>query len=263
MERSWMRPLIGVLVAIAITTAMDANGLLEFSALPLAGLLGLFWFLDRCSRTEIGFVWGSLAHYGLALLHPALIIGLITAAAWIGGAIDVGDTDWNKAWLNLALLAVATTLAAIITEEGFFHGWLWAALQRRDRGTLSTLLWSSLAFAAWHISAVMLDTEFAPLGSQVPLYLVNAAVMGAIWGMLRLISGSVLVASVGHGVWNGFAYVFFGFGTKTGALGIVNTALYGPEVGWMGLGLNVLFVLGLWHWHRRANAPASTVSAVG
>jgi membrane protease YdiL (CAAX protease family) len=263
MDRSWMRPLIGVLVAIAITTAMDANGLLEFSALPLAALLALFAFLDRCSRVEMGFVWGKPAGYALALLHPALVIGLIALAAWLGGEIDIGDTDWNKAWLNLALLAVATTLVAIITEEGFFRGWLWAALQRRDRGTLSTLLWSSLAFAAWHVSAVMLDTGFAPLRSQVPVYLANAAVIGGIWGMLRLISGSVLVASVGHGVWNGFAYVFFGFGTKSGALGIANTALYGPEIGWLGLGLNALFLLGLWHWHRRANAPASTVSAVG
>ena len=257
-----MRPLIGVLLAIAITAAMDANGLLEFSALPLAVLLALFAFLDRCSRAEMGFVWGKPAGYALALLHPVLVVGLITVTAWLGDAIDVGDTDWNKAWLNLAALVVATTLVAILTEEGFFRGWLWAVLKRRDRGTLSILLWSSLAFAAWHVSPVMLDTEFAPLRAQVPIYLVNAAVLGAIWGMLRLISGSVLVASLGHGVWNGFAYVFFGFGTKAGALGIANTALYGPEIGWMGLGLNVLFALGLWHWHRRANAPASTASAV-
>jgi hypothetical protein len=81
--------------------------------------------------------------------------------------------------------------------------------------------------------------------------------------MLRVISGSVVVASVGHGLWNGFAYVLFGFGTKAGALGIEDTVLYGPEVGWLGLGLNLLFVLGLWHWHRRAQAPASIVSAVG
>jgi membrane protease YdiL (CAAX protease family) len=263
MNRSWMRPLTGVLIATAISTAMDANGLLEFSALPLAALLALFWFLDRCSRAEIGFVWGKPAHYALALVHPVLVIGLIMAVAWLGGAIDVGDTDWSKAWLNLVAMAVVTTLLAIVTEEGFFRGWVWAALKRTGRGTLSVLVWSSLAFAAWHVSAVLLDTEFAPLRTQVPVYLVNAAVMGAIWGMLRVISGSVVVASVGHGLWNGFAYVLFGFGTKAGALGIEDTVLYGPEVGWLGLGLNLLFVLGLWHWHRRAQAPASIVSAVG
>ena len=254
---SWKRSVVGVLIAIAITTTMDANGLLEFSALPLAALLALFWFLDRCSRVEIGFVWGRPAHYALALLHPALVIGLIALAAWLGGAIDLGRTDWGKAWLNLVLLIVATTLVASITEEGFFRGWLFASLRRAGRSSASVLLWSSLAFAAWHFSAVLLDTEFAPVRAQIPVLLVNAAVIGAIWGLLRLISGSVLVASVAHGVWNGFAYVLFGFGTKVGALGIQNTTLYGPEIGWAGLVLNTLFAAALWHWWKRSPAGAA------
>lgn len=62
-----------------------------------------------------------------------------------------------------------------------------------------------------------------------------------IWGLLRLISGSVLVASVSHGVWNGLDYPLFGFGTKVGALGITETAIYGPEVGILGLIVNVVF----------------------
>ncbi len=254
----WIRPAVGVLIAIAITTAMDANGQLEFSAVPLAALLALFWFVDHCSRVEIGFVWGRPVHYALALLHPAIVMGLIALVAWMGDAIDLSGTDWNKVWLNLVLLIVATTLVASITEEGFFRGWLWASLKRTGRSTASVLLWSSVAFAAWHVSAVLLDTEFAPVRAQIPVYLVNAAVMGAIWGLLRLISGSVLVASVGHGVWNGFAYVFFGFGTKVGALGIENTTLYGPEIGWAGLVLNILFAAALWHWWRRS--PASNRS---
>jgi hypothetical protein len=46
------------------------------------------------------------------------------------------------------------------------------------------------------------------------------------------------------------AYVFFGFGTRAGALGIQNTALYGPEVGVLGLALNLVFVAILWRWWR-------------
>jgi uncharacterized protein len=71
---------------------------------------------------------------------------------------------------------------------------------------------------------------------------------GAIWGLLRWISGSVVVASLCHGLWNGVDYVFFGFGTKIGALGIKNTAVYGPEVGMLGLALNIVFVVALWRW---------------
>jgi membrane protease YdiL (CAAX protease family) len=246
-----MRPASGALIAIAVTTAMDANELLEFSALPLAALLALFWYLDRCTRGEIGFVWGRPWHYGLALLHPALVIGFIVLGASLAGAIDLSHTDWNKAALNLALLIFSNALVATVTEEGFFRGWLWASLKRSGASTPWILFWTSVAFSAWHISAVLLDTSYAPVRAQVPVFLVNVAVIGAIWGMLRLISGSVLVTSLVHGVWNGLAYVLFGYGTKVGALGIQNTALFGPEIGWAGLALNVLFAAALWLWYRR------------
>ena len=256
MNRSWIRPALGALSAIAITTAMDANGLLEFSALPLAALLALFWYLNRCSRVEVGFVWGRPWHYGLALLHPALVIGFIALAASLAGAIDTSHTDWNKTGLNLAILIISNALLATITEEGFFRGWLWASLERTGASAPWILFWSSVAFSAWHLSAVLLDTGYAPVGAQIPVFLVNVAVIGAIWGMLRLISGSVLVTSLAHGVWNGLAYVLFGFGTKVGALGIQNTALFGPEIGWAGLVLNALFAAALWQWYRRRHPGA-------
>jgi hypothetical protein len=66
--------------------------------------------------------------------------------------------------------------------------------------------------------------------------------------MLRLISGSVVVASIAHGAWNGGDYVFSGFGTKVGALGIQETSIYGPEVGVLGLVLNLVFAAALWQW---------------
>ncbi|HKZ73735.1 MAG TPA: hypothetical protein VJ011_06715 [Steroidobacteraceae bacterium] len=47
MKRALIRPIVGVLVAIAITTTLDAAGLSAFSALPLAALLALFWYLER------------------------------------------------------------------------------------------------------------------------------------------------------------------------------------------------------------------------
>ena len=108
------------------------------------------------------------------------------------------------------------------------------------------LLLSSVAFAAWHLSAVLLPTGFNPPLAQVPVYLINATVLGAIWGMFRMISGSVFVPSVAHGLWNGIAYVFFGFGAMRGALGIEETAIYGPEAGLLGLAANLLFAIVLW-----------------
>ena len=51
-------------------------------------------------------------------------------------------------------------------------------------------------------------------------------------------------------LWNGIAYVFFGFGTKTGALGIRDTAIFGPEIGILGLISNAVFAFLFWQWWR-------------
>ncbi len=249
------RPLLGVLMAIAITTAMDASGLSVFSALPLFPLMGIFWYLERLSRRSMGFGWGQWRHYGLATLYPILVLGMVTLVSAAAGAVDLSQTDWQKAGLNFVLVTVSTILVVIITEEGFFRGWLWASLERASQQQGGVLLWSSIAFSLWHLSAVALETGFDLPARQIPVYMVNAAVMGAVWGLLRWISGSVIVASVSHGVWNGIAYVFFGFGTEVGALGIEDTPLYGPEVGVLGLALNIVFFIALWSWwvgHRTA-----------
>jgi membrane protease YdiL (CAAX protease family) len=143
-------------------------------------------------------------------------------------------------------MTVSTFLVAIVTEEGFFRGWLWGSLEKAGIKTVRVLIWSSIAFAFWHISAVTLDPDFKPPAAQIPVYLCNAAVVGAVWGLLRAQSGSIIVTSLSHGLWNGMAYVLFGFGSRQGSLGIRNTAVFGPENGLLGLGLNLLFACLLW-----------------
>lgn len=250
MEPGLRRSILGVVTAIVVTTAMDAGGLSTFSALPLLPLTALLWYLDRVSRQAMGFVWGRSSHYGLAALYPVVVLGAAGLVSAGAGAADLSQADWGKTWVNFALVAVSTVLAVIVTEEGFFRGWLFASLKRAGRGDGRVLVWSSLAFALWHLSAVALATGFDLPAGQIPVFMVNAMFMGVIWGLLRLISGSVIVASVSHGLWNGGAYVFFGFGTKTGALGIGQSAIYGPEVGVLGLVLNLIFAAALWRWWR-------------
>jgi hypothetical protein len=225
-----------------------------FSALPLLPLTAILWYLGRFSRQEMGFVAGRWRHYGLAALYPVVVLGAVALVAAAAGAVDLSHTNWRKALLNLVLVAVSTILVAILTEEGFFRGWLWASLDRADQTPDRVLIWSSLAFSLWHLSAVSLKTGFDLPAAQIPVFMVNAAVMGAVWGLLRRISGSVIVASLSHGVWNGGAYVLFGFGTKVGALGVKDTWLFGPEVGVLGLALNVVFAAALWRW---STAPAA------
>ena len=257
MRTALTRPILGVLVAIVITTTMDATGLSAFSALPLFPLMGIFWYLDRLSRRSMGFSWGRWPQYGMATLYPVLVLGTIALISSAARVIDLSKTNWKKAWLNFALVTISTILVAILTEEGFFRGWLWASLGRVGETPSWILVWTSVAFSMWHVSAVMLKTGYDVPGPQIPVLLVNVAVLGAIWGLMRWLSGSVIVTSVSHGVWNGLTYVLFGFGTKVGALGIKDTAFYGPEVGVVGLGLNIVFLAALWWWGRKRVSTAA------
>jgi uncharacterized protein len=262
----WMKssvawPVIGVAFAIAITTMMDLGGLANFSALALFPLTILFWVLERHPRADMGLAWGRVAHYGLAVVYPAVVLTALALIAVAADAVDLTEVNWAKAWRNFALIGLSTFIGAILTEEGFFRGWLWASLSRAGQGPTRVLLWSSIAFALWHISAVTIAPDFSLPAAQIPVYLVNAAAIGLTWGLLRAISGSVIVASLSHGVWNGGAYVFFGFGTRAGELAISETAIFGPEVGIIGLGLNIAFAAALWWWFRSTKANSGGLRA--
>ena len=184
-------------------------------------------------------------------------MGAVAAAAAAFGAVDTTQTEWPKTLANVALIGLGTAIAGLLTEEGFFRGWLWGSLRSRGLDRRTTLLATSLAFAAWHVSPVVLETVFAMPAGQVPVYLVNVVAIGAVWGMLRMISGSILVASVSHGLWNGLAYGLFGFGETEGALGIASTSVFLPENGFIGLGLNILFAIALWRFRGRAAVEAA------
>ena len=259
---SWTLPGIAVALAIAVTTTMDANGLSAFSALPLLPLMAIFWAIDRAPRRAVGFVSGGARDYGLAILHPVLVMGLLTALAAAFGAVHPAVTPASRVAFVCVRVSAATFLVALLTEEGFFRGWLWSALERAGESPARVLVETSLAFAAWHISAVSLKTGFDLPARHIPLFLVNAAVMGVIWGLLRAISGSVVVSSFAHGLWNGGAYVLFGFSTHAGKLGIADVWLWGPEVGVLGLAANAAFAAALWGLWRSGRTGRPAIAAL-
>lgn len=246
MDRTMWPALGGTLVAIMVTTAMDATGYAMFSALPLFPLAGLFWYLQRFTRQDIGLIISGGRHYIWALAYPLLVLGFMAAIAWAMGAVNSAESDWNKALLNIGLMSSTGILMVLITEEGFFRGWLWASLKRAGRSDAYILVWTTLAFTIWHISAISLDTGFDIPAGEIPVYLVNATLIGGVFGALRMVSGSVVVPAVCHALWNGLDYPLYGFGEKVGALGIQDTHIFGPEVGLAGIALNLVFCAILW-----------------
>lgn len=249
MRSGYHAPIGGSLVAIAITAVMDANGYAMFSALPLIPLFFLFWYLQGFSRTDIGMVWGGARSYLWGIAYPVCVLGAVVLIAASAGAIDASESDWNKALLNIVLMSTTGIIMVTITEEGFFRGWLWASSTRAGLSERQVLVATTVVFVVWHITAITLDADFSVPPAEVPIYLVNATLLGLIWGTLRMVSGSIVVASVCHALWNGLTYPLFGFGQKVGALGIKEIHLFGPEVGVLGIALNLAFFVLMWRFY--------------
>jgi membrane protease YdiL (CAAX protease family) len=241
--------ILGFVLAIAITAPMDANGLTMFSALPLLPLALGLWWLQRLSHVRVGLTLGRPIDYVLAVAYPLIILGLGASIAILSGAAHPGT--FGSSNINRVLISASVgILGVLLTEEGFFRGWLWGSLESTDLGRYRVLIVTSLAFAAWHISYATLANGYILPPVQVVIFIANAAVMGAIWGLLRLISRSIIVSSVSHSVWNAIAYALFGEGPKIGLLGVTQTSLYGAEVGVIGLVLNCIFALTLFAVHK-------------
>lgn len=201
------------------------------NAFPLIPLFLLFVWLQRMSRAEIGLIWGRLRDYALAVVYPLLVLATVGLIAWATGAVKFGVADWGHTVVQLITGILLTIPLGILTEEDVFRGWLWESLKRARVAEIGILVLTSAAFAAWHISTALLPTQYHPALAQVPVYILNAGVIGFNWALMRRRSGSIVVTSVSHGVWNGLVYALFGEGTTYGALGIHNTAVFGPEVG--------------------------------
>ena len=251
MDRKYWPAVAGVFAAIAITTSMDATGFTMFSALPLFPLALLFWYLQGFSRQAIGLSTGQARDYVWAIAYPLVVLGTLGAIAWLAGAVDTTEADWNTVYLNVAAASTIGIVIGLITEEGFFRGWLWASLERAGCSRRQVLLYTTLAFTAWHISPISLDTGYDLPLAEIPIYLVNVTLLGLIWGILRMVSGSVVVPSVCHAVWNAIDYPLFGFGEKVGALGITETHIFGPEVGILGIAASGAFAVLIWRRYAR------------
>lgn len=155
---------------------------------------------------------------------------------------------------HLIFLTLITALGAIVTEDGFFRGWLWASLQRAGVTERGLLVWTSVAFGMWRLPMALLSTDFHLPIAQAPFLVLNAGVIGLNWALMRQRSGSIVVASVSHGIWNGLVYTLFNDGPTLGLLGIHNIGVFGPETSPIGLAINLAFAAILWLGFNRVRS---------
>jgi len=133
-----------VAAAIAITSVMDAHGLTVLAPFRCSRLrLRSGPFLDF-HASALGVSLGRSKNYVLAVAYPLAVLSIAAFVAFAFGATH------------------PSLAANTVSQKGFFRGFV--------------------AFALWHISYVTLAAGYILPPGQVVIFIVNAAVMGPVWG---------------------------------------------------------------------------------
>ena len=231
-----------------LITVISGTG--DFSALALLPIIILGWAVTRVSKSDMGIRRAGPGHYIIAVLYPVVVMGLVIIMIRLAEGIHVQDFNPQRTLFVIAVNSVMGILLGLLTEEGLFRGLLWGLLRSRREGPTRVLMLTSLVFLLWHVPVVLLEFGSDFPRSAIPIYLGNVLLLGLNWGLMRLVSGSVIVASVSHALWNALAYKFFGFGSEYGVLTTSSFQIFDPERGLVGLALNAVVFLVFFRWAR-------------
>lgn len=249
--------LTGGLVRPGLTTAVATGMMLTPTIAALVVLLGIertgwrgfarrvgLGLGERPGRTVLGavivlvvFWWGS-----------ALVPLVAAAFGWMrldfsGGALaglpGVAESQVPP-WALIVISFAQVPIAALIPngilaagEEIGWRGYLLPALMRW--GTIGAVVVSGVIWGLWHSPLILLGYNFGTRAWWGPLVMVAGCIaVGAILGWVRLRTGSVWPAAVGHGSLNAAA----GIGTLLAA-GQPNPVLISPlgVAGWLVFGV--------------------------
>ncbi len=245
-------PIAATAAGLLLSPVLElATGFGPLYVFALTGLTVALWIILRFSRFEMGARFGPGKIYVIALIYPLVVMGIAAAAAGASGNIAFDTASLGRTSRTALLMFATTIFGAMVTEDGFFRGALWAVLRKNGIGPRWTLLWTGAAFGLWHLPVAIIEPEFALPATVIPVYVINAALIGIAWGALRMASGSVVTAAVCHAIWNALAYGLFGYGTSAGLLGVSRYWLLGPERGIAGLVLNSIVASILMRWALR------------
>lgn len=247
----------GTAAALLLSPALElATGNETMYAAVLLGLVVLFWLAAGITPREAGFTRGD-GGTRVAVLYPLLVVGCAVLLATATGTARPGAVPLGTLALQVGTMTVVTAVGTLLTEDGFFRGWLWGTLERAGRDAEEVLLWTAAASALWHLPLALIEPSLRLAPGPLAVRLVDLWLLGLCWGVIRLASGSVVVVALSHGVWAGLVYTLFGFGSAPGALGITDPLRVDPERGWAGVALHAAAFLVLRRWWLGARGAAA------
>lgn len=222
----------------------------KFSALTLLPISVLAIFIFRIPIKSL-FPKNPLRNYFIAISYPLVIMIVLTALTFLAGEFATKDESIARVAMVISINSFFGILAALLTEELFFRGVCWHLLEKQHYSPWRINLITSIIFTAWHLPIGFY--EFGAFDkAHLPVYFLNAFLLSINWGILRAASGSILITSVCHALWNGLTYKLFGFGDKSGFF-LSSFYTFDAERGWLGIPLNLISAVVLYRILKKMN----------
>jgi membrane protease YdiL (CAAX protease family) len=161
---------------------------------PIA-IIALAVRLARCGLAEyLGLHWPARRYLVIGLAVLVVLVPAVDLVSLLAGyavtpkfVTDLYRSGRDSGWLPLLVISLA--VAAPLVEESVFRGFLLPGLAASWHGAWGAIVLTSVAWAALH-------------AQYEPFYLIQIVVLGAVFGWLRLKSGSTILTMILHGMLN-------------------------------------------------------------
>lgn len=202
------------------------SGIVYVAALAFVVLIPMKFLRQSTTKAEMGLTkkWPNLRDIGLAppVLFGTMILGVIGmyAAQALFPGFDMlqeqaipFDSSAQHSYLQLVLIFTTLVIFAPVAEELLFRGYLYGKLRNAKLSAFSTIILTSLLFAALHLG-------FGPLEELQWNVFINTFTLALGMGILRECTGSVWAGIIVHMLKNfiAFAMLFVVSGWFSGLL---------------------------------------------
>jgi membrane protease YdiL (CAAX protease family) len=217
-------------LALVLAVALAPGASTEVAMLtPLAAVLLMLFVVTRDGYARGGLESLGLHRLGLrawpvAILVPLAVLGVAYGVVWATGLANfampealveqgagVGVPLWL--WVPIATIVGPMLTLGLVLSLGEELGWRGYLLPRLESlGAWTAVLLTGLLHGLFHLPVIFLTTLYHPGANKlilVPLFVLSVTLVGMFLGYLRLSTGSVWPAVLGHSahnsIWAAFA----------------------------------------------------------